>query len=236
MTRLAATMHGDARLQLRQGFYYASAFMLVVMIVVLRQIPAEIQAWILPVVILSNVQVNTFYFIAGLVLLEKSEGTLEAQVVTPLRPWEYLASKVATLTGLSVVENVLLVVATYGTGAGTPALLAGILISSVIFALAGFIAVARYDSINEYLMPSFLYTSLLSIPLLAYFGLIESRLFDLHPITAPLEMLRVSFDAPMPTRWTYELTSAALWIGIGALLARRHFHRFVIAREGSRRT
>ncbi len=236
MTRLAATMHADARLQLRQGFYYASAFVLVIMVVVLRQVPAEFLTWLLPVVILSNVQVNTFYFIAGLVLLEKSEGTLEAQVVTPLRPREYLASKIATLTGLSVLENVTLVVATHGAIADAPALLAGVLLSSLIFALTGFLAVARYDSINEYLMPSFLFTTLLSIPLLPYFGLIRGPLFDLHPVTAPLDLLRVSLDPSAAARWPHAVASAAVWVTAGALLCGRAFRRFVIAREGARRS
>ena len=38
----------------------------------------------------------------------EGEGTLMAQVVSPLRVWEYLASKVITLTLLSLVENLLI--------------------------------------------------------------------------------------------------------------------------------
>ena len=49
MSRLAATIHGDGRLQLRQGFYYAAAFMLAVLIAVGRELPPEILAWLLPV-------------------------------------------------------------------------------------------------------------------------------------------------------------------------------------------
>lgn len=47
---------------------------------------------------LGNLPLATFFFIAGLVLLEKGEGTLEAQIVTPLTAGGYLASKILTLT------------------------------------------------------------------------------------------------------------------------------------------
>ncbi len=233
MSRLAVAIHGDGRLQLRQGFYYAAAFMLAVLVAVGRELPPEILAWLLPVLILSNVQVNTFYFLAGLVLLEKAEGTLEAQVVTPLWPWEYLASKVATLTALSVVENLVLALATLGPGGVTPGLVLGIVLSSVLFCLAGFLAVARYDSINEFLMPSFLYTVALTLPLLPYFGLVESPLFDLHPIQAPLLLLRRAFDGAGLS--AAAAAACALWTAAFAALCLRAFRRFVVRREGGPR-
>ena len=231
MTRIAATIHGDARLQLRQGFYWAAAFVLGVLIAVGRELPADILAWLLPVLILSNVQINTFYFFAGLVLLEKAEGTLEAQVVTPLRPWEYLASKVATLTALSVVENVVLVLLTRGAAGVTPGLVAGIVLLSVFFCLAGFLAVARYDSINEYLMPSFVYTAVLSLPILPYFDLAASPLFDLHPVQAPLLLFRGAFEAAEGPSITARLASVG-WTAAAAVVCRRAFDRFVVRREG----
>lgn len=233
--RLAAAAAGDARLQLRQGFYYAAGFVLVVLIAVGRELPADALAWLLPVIVLANVQVNGFYFLAGLVLLEKAEGTLEAQVVTPLRPAEYLASKVTTLTALSVVENVLLVLATRGAGAVSAPLVAGIVLATVLFCLAGFLAVARHDSINELLMPSFLYTAVLSLPLVPYFGLVESRFFDLHPLQAPLLLMAEPFAMVAGEVSALALASCALGTLAGARLCLRAFDRFVVRCEGGRR-
>ena len=48
--------------------------------------------------IMGNLVIGTFYFMGGLVLLEKDEGSLEARVTTPLKPTEYLSAKVLTLT------------------------------------------------------------------------------------------------------------------------------------------
>ena len=85
--RLLRTIVIDVRLQFRNGFYYASAFVAVVLVLFLSQLRAvDLGPW-WPAIILENLVINAFYFMAGLVLLEKGEGTLEALVVTPLRDW-----------------------------------------------------------------------------------------------------------------------------------------------------
>ena len=83
MSRLPAAVACDVRLQYRNGFYAAAAFVAVVLVVLLRWLPPETLRLLLPALVLANMQVNTFYFVAGLVLLEKAEGSLEALVVTP---------------------------------------------------------------------------------------------------------------------------------------------------------
>ena len=68
-------------------------------------------------------------------LLEKREATLEAQVVTPLGTGEYLISKVATLTALSLVENLLLVAFAVGMRFALVPMALGIVLASVLYAL-----------------------------------------------------------------------------------------------------
>lgn len=234
MNRLLATIRWDIQLQFRNGFYYASVFVALIWIALLTQAPGLDLNLLLPAFILGNLVMNTFYFIAGLVLLEKGEGTLEAQVVTPLRTWEYLASKVITLTLLSLVECLAIVSFSYGLGFRMIPLLLGITLLAVLYCLYGFVVVARYDSINEYLFPSVFYTTILSIPLLDYFGLVKSWLFYLHPIQAPLVLLQAAFQ-PVPS-WqiVYGLAYAALWSALIYEMTRRAFYRFIVAREGVR--
>ena len=85
MTRLAATLQTDVRVQWRNGFYLATAFVVVCSIALLRWLPNDITALLLPVVLLENILINTFYFVSALLLLERGEGTLSAQSITPLR-------------------------------------------------------------------------------------------------------------------------------------------------------
>src|SRR4051794_35315548 len=81
--RLIATILCDVRLQFRNGFYYATAFVTAIYALALSQVSGEPLglsiATLFPVFVLDSMVVGTFYFVAGQVLLEKGEGTLQAQ-------------------------------------------------------------------------------------------------------------------------------------------------------------
>src|SRR5215213_6550085 len=157
MNRLLSTIRCDLRLQHRNGFYYATAFVVAVYALGLSQLhPAGAGlnlTWLLPALMLNNLMIS-FYFIGALVLLEKTEGTLTAQVVSPLRASEYLAAKVITLTTLALVYNLAVVALVVGSRFGALELIAGVGAAAALMAMAGFVAVARYESVNEFLLPS----------------------------------------------------------------------------------
>jgi fluoroquinolone transport system permease protein len=232
MRRLLATIRCDVMPQLRHGFYYATAFVLICCVAVISQIPSIDLSWLLPALLLGNLLLNTFYFIGGLILLEKGEGTLEAQVVTPLRTWEYLASKVGTLTLLGLVENTLIVMLLEGLGFNPLALSASLVLTAVLYCLVGVIAVVRYASINEYLMPSVLYTSLLSVPLLPYLAQWDTWLIYLHPLQATLLLAQATFRPVAHWQLVYSVLYSALWVGLLAHFSSRAFRRFIIAGAG----
>ncbi|MGH2354493.1 MAG: ABC transporter permease [Chloroflexota bacterium] len=240
MMRLLAAVTCDVRLQFRNGFYAAAVFVVGALALVVSQLPTLDLGWLLPALVSGNLIINTFYFVGGLVLLEKGEGSLEALVVTPLRTGEYLASKVLTLTVLSVVENVIVVALLYGLGFGVLPLVVGVALAAALYVLVGFVAVARYASINEYLLPSVVYTSALTLPLVAYLGRWEGGAFALlylllylHPLQAPLMVMQAAFEAVDAWRVLYGVLYAGLWIGVTYLWSRRAFRRFVVARAGA---
>lgn len=234
MKRLLTTMMCDIRLQFRNGFYYAAGFVAVVMALLLSQIRLVEIGFLLPIFVLGDILVNTFYFVGGLVLLEKGEGTLTAQVVTPLRKGEYLTAKATTLALLALIESLIIVIAAYGLGFAVLPLVAGVVLLAVLYVFYGFIVVARYDSINSYLLPSIAYTTVLSLPLIDYLGLWQSWLFYVHPIQAPLLLLRAAFQPLATWQLIYGVLYSALWIGLMYLASQRAFDRFVVGREGRR--
>jgi len=234
MKRLLATLRIDFRLQFRNGFYYAAAFVATLMVIGLLQIPMQSRSLILPVMMLQNLTISTFYFTGGLVLLEKGQGTLEAQVVTPLHTREYLAAKVISLGALSLAESLIIVVAVHGMSFGIVSMSAGIILMGAFLTLFGFSVVARYDSINEYLLPSVVYLFALSIPILAYFDVLESWLFYLHPMQATLLLIKAAFTPVQPWQIVYGVLYASLWVGLIFLWADHSFRRFIVRKEGVR--
>ena len=236
MARLIATFKNDVVLQFRQGFYYATLAVLALWLGLISILPPQASVY-MPAMLLTNMVITTFFFVGGLVLMEKSQGVLEGLIVSPLRPEEYLASKICSLGLIAVAESVLIVVMGLVMGFISPPvnwlwLVVGLMIDALVFTLLGFLMIVRYDSINEYLMPAALVTLVLELPALTYFGVPESPLFYLLPTQGPLLLLQQAF-APVAT-WqiAYALLYPALWTGIGFALSRRAYRAFITRRVG----
>ena len=117
----------DVIVQARNGFYWATAFVVLVVGGLLLAVPAEARAdgaaWV-PALLAVNLLITTFFFVAGLMLLERDEGTLAALAVSPFSPGRYLAVHVITLTTLATVETAALVWIAFGSGGSWPLILA----------------------------------------------------------------------------------------------------------------
>lgn len=231
MKRLAHTLLLDIQLQFRNGFYYASLFVVAVAGTLLRQVPSERLAGLMGVILFGNLAVNTFYFVSGLVLLEKDEATLTALAVSPLRAREYLASKLITLSALSLVESSLILLIGYTQPVAILPFAAGLLVASLIYTLFGLLVIVRYRSINEFLMPSVVFTGLLSIPIFPVLMQYGGWPAYIHPMQAPLLLLQAGFT-PLPA-WNlaYGLLYGLVWIGALFWLCQKAFHNFVTGRS-----
>lgn len=214
MSRLLATLRCDLTLQARNGFYAATAFVGGFWVLLLLQAGALDLRWLLPPMLLGNLLIGTFYFIGAQVLLERSEATLAAQALTPLRLGEYLASKVLTLSALALAETLVLTPLLAGWRFAAGPLLAGTLLACVVYCLCGFIVVVRYPAISEYLLPSSLYVALLWLPLLAYMAQWQPWPLLLHPLSPPLALVEAAFSPAPPARLLYGLGGSALWIAL----------------------
>jgi fluoroquinolone transport system permease protein len=235
MRRLFSTIRCDIRLQQRNGFYYATIFVMAVYALGLSQLhsagaPLNL-GWLLPAIVLNNLLITTFYFVGALVLLEKTEGTLAAQVISPLRAGEYLAAKVITLTALALAYNLAIVALLVGGAFAAPALLAGVGTAAALMVMAGFVAVARYDAVNEYMLPSAPWAAGLLLPLIYVLGW-DSPLLYLHPLQGPLVLMQAAFAPAAAWLVSYGALASVLWLGAGAWLCRRSFQRFVVGRAG----
>lgn len=235
MTRLLSIARWDIQLQFRNGFYFISGFAVVVTILLMKQFSGIDWGYSWPAIITGNLTINAFYFMAGIVLLEKGEGTLEAQIVTPLRPWEILTSKVLTLGLLSLFEMLAIIVIVQGVNFNWFLLVTGIVLYIAMLALYGFIVVARYDSISEFILPSAVWTIGFSLPLLYYFDIWRSWIMFLHPLQAVLILLQSAFMSVPAWQILYGIGYSLLWTGIALVISLRVFHRFVVTKEGVRR-
>lgn len=231
MRRLVSTLRRDAILQLRHGFLLAGAVVALFWVLVLGQLPEAALTPALAPFLFLNLLVTTFYFVAGWVLFEKGEGTLEALVVTPLRESEYLLSKIAVLTLLGAAEGLVIVLFVHGADFGWLAAAAGTVLSATLYTCLGFVLVSRYDSINEFLLPSSLFTFAMQLPVIDVIGLWESPLFLLWPTYASLVLLQAAFQ-PVPVwklAYAVVYASTASWLLFRLALA--SYRRFIVRQE-----
>ncbi len=236
MSRVAAVLRHDARLQLRYGFYWAGAFVAGFWIAVLSQLPIPAVGVVLPAFVFLNGTVTTFFFVAGLVLYERREGVLQALVATPLRGGEYLLSKVATLTALATAESLAIAALGWEGSFRVVPVVLGSLGIGVIYTLLGFWMVCRYDSVTDFLLPGGLLVTLLQLPVLGSFGVWDHPVFLLWPSTGPLWMLRAGFEPGVLSAgaWVYAILVPAAWIAALAGMARASLRRFAARGEGGR--
>ena len=223
-----STIIKDIRLQLRYGFYYAAVFVAVLYIAILKTLSMEIVTIILPVILLSNLTITAYFFVAGLLLFEKSEGTLEAIVVTPVRGGEYLWSKAISLTALALVEGLVITLVITGFTYNPLLLILSLGFIAIMLVFLGFVVVARYDSINEFIIPGALLMTPLALPLIDYFNIWHSWIFYLHPLQAPLQIMLGSFDPDQSTKLLWLIALSAIWCLLLFIWAEKNFNRHII--------
>lgn len=224
----ASMLTWDVRLQHRHGFYAVYALLSVVFVLGLQTIGPGLRSDAAVLLVVAEPTLLGFYFIAAMVLFEKDAGVLDALVVSPLGGRGYLASKVCTLSLLAVL--VATVVAVLGHGGATRlwVLVVGVALAAPLFVLLGFVAVARFDSVNAYFISAVGWGTVLFLPLFGYVGLVETDLFYVLPAQPVLLLVEGGFRP---------LTRLELGYGIGYLLlgnavayawARRSFRRHVV--------
>ncbi|MGW0520347.1 fluoroquinolone export ABC transporter permease subunit [Crossiella sp. NPDC003009] len=235
MSATLAALRLDLRLQRRYGFLYAAVFAAVLWIVVLSLLPARLLGVALPYVLFGDLAIVGFFFIAAAVFFEKGERTLFALLSTPLRFREYLLAKLGTLTLLAVGVSLAVVITVRGLDFRPIPFLAGVVLTSLLMILLGFVTAAPYPSVSEWLMPALVPLLLVNVPLLNYAGVWPEPLLYLIPTQGSLLLLGAAFDQVELTwpQLAYALGYQALWIAALFLLSRKVFERFVITREGA---
>ncbi|MBI9050722.1 MAG: hypothetical protein JEZ00_14975 [Anaerolineaceae bacterium] len=236
MKRFLSILKWEVIRQFKNGIYYVSLIVLVLWVLLFGLIKTVSMDNIIPLIILGNLGLTTFYFMAGIMLFEKGEGSLAAQVTTPIRNWEYISAKAISLSLLATLENLIITIALAGWHFSYIPLILGTFVAGFIFCLAGFISVIRYDSINEFLVPSILYMFAITIPILSAFWLQNSFIWYLHPIFGAYKMMQNGFAAIGFWNQLYATLISLATIFVLCRFSLNGFTRYVVRSEGERKT
>jgi fluoroquinolone transport system permease protein len=174
------TLH-DMRFQLKYGFYFIYAVMILFYILLVGIFPVAWKSMATVIVLFIDPAGLGFFFIGGLLLLEKGERVLDALFVSPLRVWEYILAKALSLGLISVLVGVIIAVAGLGAKANIPVLVLSLLTGSVLYTFVGLAAGVRAKTVNQFMIITVPAEILLGAPpILLVFG-VKSYLLELLP-------------------------------------------------------
>jgi len=230
LTRIPATLQLDVRLQARSRLYSIGVAIAVVLGLVARSLfDAAPSGRVLAALYLLGVGSTTYVFGASLVLMERTEATLQALRVTGMPTRLYLGSKVLTLSGFAIVEAVIVyAVGFWGSVVAPLPLLAGVAGLGMIYTLVGMGQVAGHDSVTSFLMPgALLVGSVLQLPIFYVLGVGPGWIWYLVPTQGPLLFMLAGFEPLAPWQWGYAVAMTASAVVMSSWWARRRFDRFV---------
>ena len=180
--------------QYRNGFFAAIGFVAVLWITLLRILPGESLLPGLALILMGNLMITAYYFLAGLILLDKNSGVLEAIVVTPLKNSEFIFCRLLALGILATAENLLVIWAGIGFHAIPLTAIPSLLTMALLFSLWGYLGVIKFDNISQFLMPSVVYTLLLLLAVIPWAGWIDLNFIWFHPLGPSLMWLTSSLE------------------------------------------
>ena len=231
MSTLIQLLRWDFAMQLRHGFWVAAVFVLIPWAGVLLSVSQAQARFLLPAMIFLDISIAGTLFMAGVYFFEKREGSLYALAVTPVRTWQWLTSKLISLTVIGMVMCVVLVVIKQGIQVPWGYVLVATLCTNVLFILFGFILAAPSDRFTDFFMYFALFFGIMELPCLAFVD-ISLPLFWILPTQPTLVLLRGAFAGIPPAQFAGVLAVQLAWIALAFLLCLRSFHRNVAYRKG----
>lgn len=166
-------------------------------------------------------------FIGSLILFERTDRTLEAIVITPLKRWQYLWSKALSLTLIALACSVAMALVGFGWRVNWFWYLVGIALSSFIFVFLGFAIVTTCRTFNQYIMKMGIYLIPVALPLLNYAGVTDTKLWYIIPTQATLILMNTIVEAQLVGDIIYAVLYLLLWCVGSFYFAMRAFDHYL---------
>lgn len=224
MKRVLSAVWFDILFQFRHGFYFAYLFVTLFYLILLFYLPGAVAEKSIPFILFTDISVLGFFFIGGILLLERGQHTLEALFVTPLRVKEYLLAKYISLSILASLATVSLFLAVGGNVLFLPFLLLIVWSNMFLYTLFGIALVSNVKNVNHYFIYGVPVGVILFLPLLSFFDIWEIPLLYLLPTEPTLELLCGEFS------WA-AVFIVFIWILLAWKVGYKQFSEKVVGRE-----
>lgn len=217
----------DIRYQIKYGFYFLYAVISLLYLGILFLLPEYLTRPATALIILTDPAAIGFFFIGGMVLLERGEGLHTYYSILPTSSHEYVLSKVLSLSMISTIVALLIAGIMFRSEVNYILLSLGVFAGASVFTLFGLAVGTVAKSINHYFVIGVPVGVLLIAPsFLIYFDVYNS-LIEIMPSTLLLRLLYASLQLEVPYSPILSLIGIILWLIPAYVLANRLFAKYI---------
>jgi fluoroquinolone transport system permease protein len=225
--RIIHTIIQDIKFQFRYGFYFIYTVMVLFYIVLIGFLPEAWRSNATAIALFSDPAALGFFFIGGILLLEKGEKVLDVLFVSPLEVWEYILAKAASLALISVLAGVIIAVVGLGAKVNIPVLMFSLLIGSILFTFVGVAAGVKARTVNQFMIITIPAETLLSAPpIILLFG-VKSIFLEIMPGSLVLRLFQWCTGTYSAASPVLMLIGLLLWTLPAFYLANRRMKWFL---------
>ncbi len=210
--RMKELLRGDVRFQFKYGFYLIYLIFSVLYIGLLFAFPEAWRTKAAILMIFTDPSAMGLYFMGAIVLFEKSERVLDSIAVSPVKPIEYVLSKLVSIGLISTVVGVAIGI-TAGTFTSPFFFIVGVFLCSCLFSAVGLIVACKTITLNQFVIATIPAEILINGQAVAWlFGYQKSWLL-FHPGVCMMELC-AGAGSPLPA-----LLILLLWTALFSILA-----------------
>lgn len=221
--RLYHLLKQDIKYQVRYGFYLIYLVVAIIYISVLRALPTTLLKPSLIFIVFSDPAALGFFFIGGIVLLEREERLQQYHSILPISRHAYIVSKVVSLSFIATIAAILIGFFALFSNINYLLLGVGTFLGALVFTLLGFIVATFSDSLNQYFMQGLPIGIILIAPgLFILFGKTHF-LIEVLPAALLIKLLRSGIDNMENNLVVLRILGLLIWGIIAYFVA---YHRY----------
>jgi len=230
LAQAVRVLQWDFRLQYRHYFWTIALVVSVMWSSVLFALPEDIISTWLPIVIFGDLSTIGVLFIAGILYLERRQGTIYATAVMPASAATWLTTKLLSLSLLCLACASIIVLFT-SNSVNWLRLIPAVVLTAALFTSVGFLLAIRFDKLMNYFFAMALVFIPLNLPALDYLGIFSNDVMWLIPSEAAIWALAGSFQDMATSTFIGCLILLLAWLAVTHWLGIRAFRRFIATRQ-----
>ena len=186
--RMKALLSGDIRFQFKYGFYFLYLVFSILYTGLLYAFPLEWREMTGIVMIFTDPAAMGLFFMGAIVLFEKSERVLDSIAISPVKPVEYVLSKLFSIAIISTLVG-LVIGMTSGSISSIFMFITSVFLCSWLFSSVGLIVASHVTTLNQFIIATIPAEILIMVPAIAYlFGFNKYNWLLFHPGVSMIEL------------------------------------------------